>query len=310
MSEERVEDQVLVLMAQPGAATLDDELLAQVAAPLAPFHAELRWLEEEQRTAAEIAFTPPPPSHYNPRSLEERVRRTLTGLSIDVAVLPLGGRRKKLLIADMDSTIIGQECIDELAEHAGVGDEVAAVTERAMRGELDFRAALRERLRKLEGLEERIIDEVIEQRICITNGAEVLVRTMKAHGAHTALVSGGFVPFARHVAEVVGFDFFRANELPTAEGRLTGEAPQSIVCRDVKLQTMLELVERLGITTQDVLAVGDGANDAAMVEAAGLGVAYHAKPALEQVADVRIRHNDLSALLYLQGYRHDEFVTG
>ncbi len=305
----RPQDQVLVLIAKPGAARLDDDLLAEVAQPLAMFNAELRWLEEEGRTAAEIAFTPPPPSHYNPRSLEDRVRRLLMGLPIDVAVLPLGGRRKKLLIADMDSTIIGQECIDELADHAGVGEEVAEVTERAMRGELDFRAALRERLRKLEGLPERVIDEVIEQRICVNNGAEVLVRTMKAFGAHTALVSGGFVPFARHVAEVVGFDFFRANELPTADGRLTGEAPDEIVCKDVKLRTMLELVEKLGITTDDVLAVGDGANDAEMVKAAGLGVAYHAKPALEEVADARIRHNDLSALLYLQGYRRDEFVT-
>ena len=309
MSESaQLPDQVLVLVAKPGAAALDDDLLAQVAAPLALFTAELRWLEEEERTAAEIAFTPPPPSHYNPRSLEERVRRTLMGLPIDVAVLPLGGRRKKLLIADMDSTIIGQECIDELAAHAGVGEEVAAVTERAMRGELDFRGALRERLKMLKGLPEEAIAEVIEQRICINEGAQALVHTMKAHGAKTALVSGGFVPFARHVAERVGFDFFRANELPVQDGRLTGEAAEPILGKDAKLETMLELVAEMGISTGDVLAAGDGANDAAMIEAAGLGVAYHAKPVLAQVADARIEHNDLSALLYLQGYRRDEFV--
>ena len=302
-------DQVLVLIAKPGAASLDDDLLAEVAAPLAPFNAELRWLEEAGRTAAEIAFTPPPPSHYNPRSLEDRVRRTLMGLPIDVAVLPLGGRRKKLLIADMDSTIIGQECIDELAAYAGVGEEVAAVTERAMRGELDFRGALRERLKKLKGLPEEAISEVIEQRICINAGAEVLVHTMKAHGAKTALVSGGFVPFARHVAEQVGFDFFRANELPVKDGKLTGEAAEPILGKDAKLETLLELVAEMGITTDDVLAVGDGANDAAMIEAAGLGVAYHAKPVLAEVADARIEHNDLSALLYLQGYRRDEFAS-
>ena len=302
-------DQVLVLIAKPGAASLDDDLLAEVAAPLAMFNAELRWLEEEGRTAAEIAFSPPPPSHYNPRSLEDRARRTLMGLPIDVAVLPLGGRRKKLLIADMDSTIIGQECIDELAAHAGVGEEVAAVTERAMRGELDFRGALRERLKKLKGLPEEAIAEVIEQRICVNNGAEVLVRTMKAHGAKTALVSGGFMPFAQHVAEQVGFDFFRANELPVKDGKLTGEAAEPILGKDAKLETMLELVAKMGITTEDVIAVGDGANDAAMIEAAGLGVAYHAKPVLAQVADARIEHNDLSALLYLQGYRRDEFAS-
>ena len=305
---DQLPDQVLVLIAKPGAATLDDDLLAQVAAPLALFNAELRWLEEEGRTAAEIAFSPPPPSHYNPRSLEERVRRTLMGLPIDVAVLPLGGRRKKLLIADMDSTIIGQECIDELAAHAGVGEEVAEVTERAMRGELGFREALRERLKKLKGVPEEAIAEVIEQRICIDNGAKVLVCTMKAHGAKTALVSGGFVPFARHVAEQVGFDFFRANELPVKDGKLTGEAAEPILGKDAKLETLLELVAEMGITTEDVLAVGDGANDAAMIEAAGLGVAYHAKPVLAEVADARIEHNDLSALLYLQGYRRDEFV--
>ena len=302
-------DQVLVLIAKPGEASLDDDLLAEVTAPLAMFNAELRWLEEEGRTAAEIAFSPPPPSHYNPRSLEDRMRRTLMGLPIDLAVLPLGGRRKKLLIADMDSTIIGQECIDELAVHAGVGAEVAEVTERAMRGELGFREALRERLQKLKGVPEEAIAEVIEQRICINNGAEVLVRTMKMHGAKTALVSGGFVPFARHVAEQVGFDFFRANELPVKDGKLTGEAAEPILGKDAKLETMLELVAEMGISTDDVLAVGDGANDAAMIEAAGLGVAWHAKPVLAEVADARIEHNDLSALLYLQGYRRDEFAS-
>ncbi len=302
-------DQVLVLIAKPGEASLDDDLLAEVTAPLAMFNAELRWLEEEGRTAAEIAFSPPPPSHYNPRSLEDRMRRTLMGLPIDLAVLPLGGRRKKLLIADMDSTIIGQECIDELAVHAGVGAEVAEVTERAMRGELGFREALRERLQKLKGVPEEAIAEVIEQRICINNGAEVLVRTMKMHGAKTALVSGGFVPFARHVAEQVGFDFFRANELPVKDGKLTGEAAEPILGKDAKLETMLELAADMGISTDDVLAVGDGANDAAMIEAAGLGVAWHAKPVLAEVADARIEHNDLSALLYLQGYRRDEFAS-
>ena len=305
----RPQDQVVVLIARPGEAALTDELLAQVAEPLAPFMPELRWLEEKERSAAEMAFTPPPASHYNPRSLRERLRGRLMGLPVDIAVLPLGGRRKKLLVADMDSTIIGQECIDELAAHAGVGREVAEVTERAMRGELGFREALKERLARLKGLPESIIDEVIEQRICITNGAQTLVRTMRAHGAKTALVSGGFVPFARHVAEVVGFDTFRANELPARDGRLTGEAAEPILGKDAKLETLLELARELNITPAEVLAVGDGANDAAMIEAAGLGVAYHAKPVLADIADAQIEYNDLTALLYLQGYRHDEFVT-
>lgn len=300
-------DQVIVLIAAPGKARIDEMVLGEAIAAVGPFAPELRWLDEAGRTACEIAFTPPP-SHFNPRSLEERLRGRLAGLPVDVAALPLGGRRKKLLIADMDSTIIGQECIDELAAHAGVGKEVAEVTERAMRGELDFRGALRERLRRLKGLSEEAVAEVIEQRICINNGAEVLVRTMKAHGARTALVSGGFIPFARHVAEQVGFDFFRANELPVKDGKLTGEAAEPILGKDAKLETMLELVAEMGISTEDVLAVGDGANDAAMIKAAGLGVAYHAKPVLAEAADARIAHNDLSALLYLQGYRREEFV--
>ncbi len=301
-------DHVIVLIAAPGKAQVSDEVLAEVIPLLGLFHPELRWLDEEGRTAAEIAFTPPP-SHFVPRSLEDRVRGRLMGQAIDVAVLPLGGRRKKLLIADMDSTIIGQECIDELAAHAGVGAEVAEVTERAMRGELGFREALKERLKTLKGVPEEAIAEVIAQRIRVNDGARTLVRTMQANGAKAALVSGGFVPFARHVVREVGFDTFRANELPVVDGRLSGEAAEPILGKDAKLETLQALAREMGITAREVLAVGDGANDAEMVKAAGLGVAWHAKPVLAQVADARIEHNDLTALLYLQGYRRDEFVN-
>ncbi len=309
-ADERLDDQVIVLVAAPGKAQIDDSVIAEAVSTVSLLFAnpEVRWLDETGREACEIAFTPPPASHYNPRSLEERLRARLMGLAIDVAVLPLAGRRKKLLIADMDSTIIGQECIDELAAEAGVGDEVAEITERAMRGELGFREALKERVRQLKGLPQEAIDRVIVGRICINPGAETLVRTMKAHGAYTALVSGGFEPFAEHVAKVTGFDCFQANRLPCENGVLTGETAEPILGRDAKLEALERLVKKLGIDFADALAVGDGANDAAMVERAGLGVAYHAKPLLRQVADVRIDHGDLTALLYIQGYKKEEFV--
>ncbi len=305
---ERVEDQVIVLIAAPGKAAIDEAVLAAAISAVAPFNPELRWLDEEGHEACEIAFTPPPASHYQPRSLEERLRGRLMGQPIDVAVLPLGGRRKKLLVADMDSTVIGQECIDELAAAAGKGAAVAAVTERAMRGELPFREALRQRVAHLEGLPEAAIRDVIETRICLNPGAETLVRTMKAHGAFTALVSGGFAPFAEHVAAQAGFDFWQANVLKTEEGRLTGEVEEPALGKDAKLAIMKRLAAERGLALADVLAVGDGANDVEMVQAAGLGVAWHAKPVLREVADARIDHGDLTALLYLQGYRKDEFI--
>ena len=302
-------DHVIVLIHAPGKGELPEEALAAALQAVAPFNPELRWLDEAGREAAEVAFSPPM-SHFIPRSLEDRLRGRLTGLEVDVAVLPLGGRRKRLLIADMDSTIIEQECIDELAAQAGIGEEVAEITARAMRGELGFREALAERMALLRGLPREAIDLVIVGRITIAPGAETLVRTMKAHGAHAALVSGGFEPFAEYVAARVGFDEFQANRLPHDDaGLLTGEVAEPVLGKDAKVEALDRLVEKLGITHADALAIGDGANDAGMIEKAGLGVAMHAKPLLREVADARIDHGDLTAALYLQGYRKDEFVN-
>ena len=229
---------------------------------------------------------------------------------IDANLVPVEGRRKRLLVADMDSTIITVECIDEIAAAAGVGERVAAITERAMAGELEFESALRERVALFRGLPARLLDEVFAERIRLSPGAGTLVRTMAAHGAHTALVSGGFTFFTERVARLAGFAEHRANRLVVREGRLTGEAEKPILGRDAKLTALREMTARLGVTPAEALAVGDGANDLALIEAAGLGVAWRPKPVLAAAADAVIRHADLTALLHLQGYSEREFVTG
>jgi phosphoserine phosphatase len=226
----------------------------------------------------------------------------------DIATLPAADRRKRLLIADMDSTMIGQECVDELAAVAGVGDRVAAITERAMAGEIGFAGALRERVALLAGLPEAAIALVLRDRIRATPGAATLVATMRAHGAHTALVSGGFTAFTGPVAAQLGFDEHRANRLMVAAGHLTGRVAEPVLGREAKRAALDDIAARLGIAAADVLAVGDGANDLDMIGAAGLGVAYRAKPAVAARADARIDHGDLTALLFLQGYRRDDFA--
>ncbi|MEM6489156.1 MAG: phosphoserine phosphatase SerB [Pseudomonadota bacterium] len=220
---------------------------------------------------------------------------------LDVNVVPAAGQRKRLLIADMDSTMIGCECIDELADLAGVGPEVSAVTERAMAGELDFDGALRARVALLRGADAALIDRVWAERIRLNPGAETLVRTMAAAGAHTMLVSGGFTVFTARVAAAAGFAEHRANRLEVADGRLTGRVLPPILGRAAKAEAMAEALAARGLTPADALAVGDGANDLAMVQAAGLGVAYRAKPRLAEAADARLDHSDLDALLALQG---------
>jgi phosphoserine phosphatase len=227
---------------------------------------------------------------------------------VDVVVQPIAGRRKRLLVADMDSTMIGQECIDELADFVGRKAEVAAVTEAAMRGELDFGEALDARVALLKGLEDSAIDRCRAERVRITPGARVLVRTMAAHGAHTLLVSGGFTRFAGPVAAEIGFAEVRANVLGIEGEKLTGLVAKPIVDAAVKKQALLDAMAERGIAQAETLAVGDGANDIPMVRAAGLGVAYHAKPALADAADARIMANDLNALLFAQGYRRSEWV--
>jgi phosphoserine phosphatase len=232
----------------------------------------------------------------------------LQGLRVDMTVQLAEGRRKRLLIADMDSTMIRQECIDELADEAGVGAYVADITARAMNGELDFEAALRERVGLLKGLPAEVIDQVIRDRITLMPGGPVLLATMKAAGAHTALVSGGFTAFTGRIAERLGFHEHRANTLIVDEGKVTGAVAEPILGKQAKLDALIEITGRLGMTPAEALAVGDGANDLAMLNRAGTGVALHAKPKVQAECAVRVNHGDLTALLYLQGYSRDVFA--
>ncbi len=229
---------------------------------------------------------------------------------VDVNAVPTEGRRKRILIADMDSTIIPVECIDEVADFAGVRPEVAAITERAMAGELDFEGALRARLALMRGLPREALARVYAERISLNPGARVLVRTMAAHGAHTALVSGGFSYFTERVAATAGFAENRANRLLFEGEALSGKAAEPILGRAAKLEALNEIATGLGLTAADALAVGDGANDLAMIEAAGLGVAWQAKPLVAARARAEIRYAELTALLHLQGYSETEFTLG
>ena len=223
-------------------------------------------------------------------------------------VQPLASRRKHLFVADMDSTMIGQECIDELADYVGLKAHVAAITERAMRGEIAFEPALRERVALLKGLPVAVVEEVIEKRITLTPGGRALVATMRRNGGTTCLVSGGFTLFTGRIARMIGFDENRGNTLVVEDDKLAGRVEEPILGREAKLATLVELRERLGLAPSDTLAAGDGANDLAMIEAAGLGVAYHAKPKVAEAAHARIDHGDLTALLYLQGYARADFA--
>ncbi len=227
---------------------------------------------------------------------------------IDWLVQPVPHRRKKMLISDMDSTIINQECIDELADFAGCREHIAAITERAMNGELDFKAALRERVALLAGLPETILEEAYRTRITLMNGAKTLVSTMRAHQASAILVSGGFTFFTERVAKAAGFNANEANILDIHHGKLTGKVLEPILDKEAKLTSLKQHRARLGLLPEETLAVGDGANDLPMLLAAGLGVAYHAKPTVRAQAQAQVNHTDLRALLYMQGYREEEFV--
>lgn len=241
-------------------------------------------------------------------NLAEDIRDALAGAPIDVVVQPAEGRRKKLLVADMDSTIIEQECIDELADFAGKRAEISAITERAMRGELDFEGALLERVAMLKGLPETVLAETYEKHITLTPGARTLVQTMNKLGGKCALVSGGFTFFTERVAATAGFAFNEANRLVIENGVLTGDVKRPIRGREAKEAALVRLAGELGLTLDETMAVGDGANDLAMLARAGAGVAFHAKPAVAESADIRIDHGDLTALLYIQGIPQTEFV--
>jgi phosphoserine phosphatase len=294
---------VATLICNPAGPALDSTVVDGARAIL-PSPGAPHWLFHE--VAVDIPFT----GSEDIGAIAARLREARGDLPIDIVVQPQIDRRKKLFLADMDSTMIGQECIDELADFAGLKAHVAAITERAMRGEIAFEPALRERVALLKGLPVGVVDEVLQKRITLTPGGRELVATMRAHGAYTCLISGGFTLFTNTVAAMIGFQENRANELKVEDGKLTGEVAEPILGRAAKLATLIELRESFDLDTIDTLVVGDGANDLGMIETAGLGVAYHAKPAVAAAAAARIDHGDLTALLYAQGYRRDEFVGG
>jgi phosphoserine phosphatase len=298
---------VATLICNPNNPALDSTLVDGALAVL-PSPGKPQWLFDE--VAIDIPFEQPLENHGQVHVIEARLREMRGDLPIDIVVQPIIARRKRLFLADMDSTMIGQECIDELADFAGLKAHVAGITERAMRGEIEFAPALRERVALLKGLPVSVVDEVLAKRITLTPGGRELVMTMRAHGAYTCLISGGFTLFTNAIAAKVGFQENRANELVVHDGKFTGEVREPILGRETKLATLVELREAFELDEIDTLVVGDGANDLGMIQQAGLGVAYHAKPAVSAAAAARIDYGDLTALLYAQGYRREEFVGG
>ena len=287
---------VATLLVNPDRPTLEPTLVESLRNAWGG--GEALWLDPG--IAAEFALAEIPGNRWD-------VWAELQGMGVDLVVQAAAGRRKKMLLADMDSTMIRQECIDELADEAGVGARVKDITARAMNGELDFEGALTERVGLLKGLPETVIAEVLDTRITLMPGGPALLATMKAAGAYAALVSGGFTAFTARVAETLGFDENRANTLLVAEGLLTGEVARPILGRDAKVAALEQISARLSLSAADVMAVGDGANDLGMLGRAGAGVALHAKPSVAAECDIRINHGDLSALLYIQGYARADF---
>ncbi|MDE0306161.1 MAG: phosphoserine phosphatase SerB [Albidovulum sp.] len=289
---------IISLLADPEKRNLDSERVADAMRQLGLEH--FRWLSEG--VAAEFR------SVAIPHNFEE-LRSGFDEFGFDLNAMPAANRRKKILLADMDSTMIGQECIDELADIAGVGERVADITARAMNGEIGFKSALRFRVELLAGLDEQIVESVWRERISINPGARELVATMRSNGAYAAIVSGGFTVFAERVASEAGFDEYKANELISKNGRLAGHVADPILGKDAKASFLAATCARLETDTCEAIAVGDGANDLSMLKMAGIGVAYKAKPAVAAQCGIRINNCDLTALLYLQGYSESEFVT-
>ncbi len=276
---------------------LASQALAKAGANLIATH----WLAMAE--ACDVVFSQIPTD-----IADQTVQEALKDIAIDGIVQEAATRQKRLLITDMDSTIITVECIDEIADFAGVKPQVAAITERAMRGEIDFAGALTERVSLLAGLPEATLQTVYDERVRFMGGARELVATMRANGAHTVLVSGGFDFFTSRVRDALGFHADASNKLEVGDGKLTGNVIPPILDRNSKLQSLLQVTSEQGLGISDSLAVGDGANDLPMLMAAGLGAAYHAKPVVQQSARARLNHCDLTALLFAQGYTRDEFV--
>ena len=292
---------VATLIADSVKAPLSEATLDRAAQALRGVERR-RWLDEG--VAADLVFT------GDLKAKRAALDDALAGEPVDVIVQPLARRSKRLLVADMDSTLIGQECVDELAAFAGVGERVAAITERAMRGEIAFAPALRERVALLAGLSESVIGDVLRDRITLNPGARTLARTMRANGACVVIVSGGFRQFTQAIRERIGADEDRANILVIEGGKLTGKVIEPILGQDAKLSALKEIAAAMELELDDTLAVGDGANDLPMLRAAGLGIAYRAKPQVAASAHARVEHADLTALLYAQGLARKDFVEG
>lgn len=289
----------LTLIANPANPALNHEVVTTITARLCDVTA-IRWLSEG--IAIDIFF-------------EDDLETTRLSLSADLMERDFDycfqvteTRKKKLLVADMDSTIIQCECIDELADFAGLKTQVSAITEAAMQGELDFEQALRERVALLRGMDASVLERVYQERVRLMPGAVQLVQTMNANGANTVLVSGGFTFFTGKVSQVTGFQTNRANILEIKDGKLTGQVLDPVVDSQTKISSLIEFRERDHLSREQTMAVGDGANDIPMIREAGLGIAYHGKPAAANAADLVIRHSDLTALLYIQGYGEDDFA--
>ncbi|MCD6069682.1 MAG: phosphoserine phosphatase SerB [Microvirga sp.] len=292
---------VATLIANPAHPAVTDEIVARAAQALGQ---ETQQAILARGIAADLVIS----GAQDVKAVEAALRQALNDQPIDIVVQPYAHRRKRLFLADMDSTMIGQECIDELADYVGLKAEVSEITERAMRGEIAFEPALRERVALLKNLPVNVVDEIIAKRITLTPGGMALVRTMRANDAYTCLVSGGFTLFTGPIGATIGFHEDRSNRLILEGEKLAGLVEEPILGREAKLATLVELRARFGLAPHETMAVGDGANDLAMLGEAGLGVAFRAKPAVAAAAHARLDHADLSALLYVQGYKAGEIV--
>ncbi len=292
---------VLTFVSDLSSGPLESSHVEQVSQHLG-IEGKVTWLAEHE--ACDVTFK----SCASALQLSQRAREALGGAAIDTVCTPLANRRKKILISDMDSTVINQECIDELGDSIGVGQQIKAITTAVVNGDIGFSDALRQRMALMKGMPQNHLEKVYRERISVQPGARTLVQTMRHHGAYCILVSGGFSYFTQRIAERIGFHDHQANDLLFKDGQLTGEVLEPILGRSAKLETLKKLCDEKGLTAGDVLAVGDGANDIMMIEAAGLGVAYHGADSLKKQANACIDHNDLTALLYVQGYAKSEFI--